>query len=639
MKKILFFLATLPLVAACVRETLVEEPGVKTFNCFTVSVEETEMTKVHTEEGGVIKWDSWDCIGIYSDIQGPVPYYRYANGVFLGDEVSGTQFFAFYPYSDFTYDENNPQKLIFNNTGGSYYENNNYHWFVPMVAKSNDNHLHFRQTGGALRFRIYASFPIQRVILNSNSISMEQLFGPSLVDMCNEIPYLERINSEKTYTSKEVWAGSASFNEGNDVWFSLCPGNIGGGFNVEIQGIVPHSDEPFTFIKETKKPVLIERGKMKTYVINLDEEVGFTSYGKLSLSQEEAIISPSGGNVTVKLVYGGRWKVESDASWCSVSPSEGALDAALRIEVDASDGSQDRVANLTVSSLDDSQQKVICIKQISTASAADWRNCRFGHHSLLIKFTSVYCEFSQMFNDNWNSLDASTRENCHRIDTYGNLLSSDTGPGDPFYVEGVNRLESLYQIGGYPFGILDGRTLIENRTDASYFRELFNVPIQDQKEVYPATTGIAFSSTLLGKEVTVEGMVYAHEAEDYKLTVYLIEDGVPYADTTFDLMLRASLSDILGDVFTISEKNGTYSFRYSASLPDTVNPENLSVLISTYRKFGEHPVIRSHYYGEYYVDNCRKAPLGDTAVLETYGYLDNNGGNEGLQPGDEIIVE
>ena len=125
------------IISGCVKNVLIqEETGVKTFDCFTVSFEDTPLTKAYLEEDGSMKWDDLDCIGIFSDIQAPVPFYRGDDGKFYGGEVTGTQFYAYYPYSGFEYDEENPTKLkwVYSLTG-----NYNSQWAIPMVSKSSNS--------------------------------------------------------------------------------------------------------------------------------------------------------------------------------------------------------------------------------------------------------------------------------------------------------------------------------------------------------------------------------------------------------------------------------------------------------------------------------------------------------------------
>ena len=43
---------------------------------------------------------------------------------------------------------------------------------------------------------------------------------------------------------------------------------------------------------------------------------------------------------------------------------------------------------------------------------------------------------------------------------------------------------------------------------------------------FPPVTGISFTSSLNGSTITVDVKIYAKKADDYRVTVLLLEDGV-----------------------------------------------------------------------------------------------------------------
>jgi hypothetical protein len=137
------------------------------------------------------------------------------------------------------------------------------------------------------------------------------------------------------------------------------------------------------------------------------------------------------------------------------------------------------------------------------------------------------------------------------------------------------------------------------------------------------------------KTISVRGKIYSHKAETFKLTVYLVENGVELYSNRYDNVLRMSLTETLGDEFVIEGTNSIYNFQYTVSVPDEYNANNLYVLVFVQRQYGNQTVLRDDEYGEYYVDNCRKSKLGEIARLETYEYA-SGGGNEGYGEDDEI---
>lgn len=99
-----------------------------------------------------------------------------------------------------------------------------------------------------------------------------------------------------------------------------------------------------------------------------------------------------------------------------------------------------------------------------------------------------------------------------------------------------------------------------------------------------------------------------------------------------------SLSDVDGEMFTVSEDFQVKPFRYSVSVPAAYVLENLRVLVYIQRAFGLDPVNQSGGYGSYFVDNVGTAPVGGylRLALEGGGGGTGGGNNEGITPGDDI---
>ena len=239
---------------ACVREETVDT-GVKTFDCFTVSVEDSPMTKVHMEDGGAVKWDVGDCIGVYSDMQAPVPYYRGEDGKFYGEKVSGKTFYAFYPYSERAYDSENPSIIKYNLWDSS---------SLPMVAKSKENRLVFKQTCGILHFAVYGEQKLKSIQLLAND--QEVLEGEGVIDLEDNTPIFRITDENHIFWRKYTCQNPVllSITEAFDVYFILPPMKFSDGFSVELQyedGVVS---------KTTFKPVTISRSVMTNYSVDVD---------------------------------------------------------------------------------------------------------------------------------------------------------------------------------------------------------------------------------------------------------------------------------------------------------------------------------------------------------------------------------
>lgn len=267
MKNRILFISALLIAMACQREAAGDETVIKTFSCFTVSVEKAEMTKAHMDEGGVVKWDVDDCIGVFSDKQAPVPYYRGEDGKFYGDEISGTQFYAFTPYHRFEFSEDHPLQLrarISDGTVGS-----GYFW-APMVAKGKDNTLSFKQTAGLLHFQIKSKGPVTiKLVGNDNEV----IGGWGDIDLSSEKPELSLAEGNE---DSWCWPGEAinPWSESAfDCYFPVPAMTFGSGITLEFF-YRDENDQEKSIKRTTLKSVSISRAQMKSFaLVDVDSDI------------------------------------------------------------------------------------------------------------------------------------------------------------------------------------------------------------------------------------------------------------------------------------------------------------------------------------------------------------------------------
>lgn len=243
-------------IAACAREVVEpDNTGFKTFDCFTATVEESELTKAHLENFSSVKWDVGDSIGVFSDTQGPVPFYRGADGKFRGDKITGTKFYAYYPYEEGVYDSTSP--MVLKMSSG---------FVLPMVAKTSDNNLVFKQTGSLLHFSITGSVTLNSVTLKGNS--GEKINGSFRVNMEDDVPVLsssEGIAESMVFTPASPVQLSST--ENYEVCFVLPPISFESGFSLTV-----NYDEDASITKKTTKSISISRASVRKYsLVNLDE--------------------------------------------------------------------------------------------------------------------------------------------------------------------------------------------------------------------------------------------------------------------------------------------------------------------------------------------------------------------------------
>ena len=265
---VLCFFAFSFCIYSCVIEQTQVEVYEKTFDCFEVTIhpiEDENGTKASLGGLNKVRWTIGDEIGIFSDQQGVVKYVlSEENGKFYGEPVTGTCFYAFYPYSDNAYDENDPMKLKMNLSANS----------IPMVAKSSTNSLLFKQTVGILHFRIKWDKKLFGALLKSNQ-NNEALFGDGYVDLSEDAPKFVLNKGNQVISAQPVWLDSSpDETDGRIVYecsFLLPEMEMEQGFNVSFSA-VGDDNKTSQIWKITKKECAIARGKIKSYkLLDIDQ--------------------------------------------------------------------------------------------------------------------------------------------------------------------------------------------------------------------------------------------------------------------------------------------------------------------------------------------------------------------------------
>lgn len=258
-------------------------------------------------------------------------------------------------------------------------------------------------------------------------------------------------------------------------------------------------------------------------------------------------------------------------------------------------------------------------------------NKTFFHRSLGMRFTADWCGYCPNMAAAFSTVQEQLSGKFEVVNLHGS--------GSGLYFSSTGALESQYGISGYPSGIVDGRTDIPNFTEQSAIVSLVTSTISETESTYPTVSGISFNSSISGQTLTADVTLYLKKADNYKVTVVVLEDGIVgyqanyYGDTYYDYVhdgvARIAMSDITGDSFTTSSDNQTRTFSYSAEIPADYVKDNLRILVYVQRAYGSQPVISSGNYGGYYVDNCASAKAGTSLDLVTVEDMEDiGGGNE-----------
>ena len=307
--KYLAFIFIVIFLSACNMEKEVMDNTFKTFDSFVAHVEGTMGTKVHMEDGGTVIWDESDCIGIYSDSQAPVPYTLGEDGLFHGEPISGTHFYAFYPFDAFEYSDEYPMKLKTCIEDAIFADEK---LLVPMTANSFDNVLNFKQTCGILHFSIESgSLRFRNLYVRGND--GEILGGKGEIDLSMDNPVWELV--EEGYTEKNIQIPSAyEYEESLEVYVPIPVTDFSKGLSVEICYWDESVWNECFLEKSTDKTISVKRADMKSFAkLDLSSIINEKA-GELSLltSEREALIA------IFNALGGENWN--NKTNWCSNEP-------------------------------------------------------------------------------------------------------------------------------------------------------------------------------------------------------------------------------------------------------------------------------------------------------------------------------
>lgn len=337
--------------------------------------------------------------------------------------------------------------------------------------------------------------------------------------------------------------------------------------------------------------------------------------------------------VTVNVTSNLPWNVASDAAWCEVSPSSGENDGSFDITVSENVSYDSRIANITVSAVDGSLSRTIAVIQ-SPAQREEgddsWVEAEFVHRSLAFRFTADWCGFCPMM--------ATAMKDAQK-ELPGKLeVISVHGGGSGLACSASKTLANNYPIDGFPTGLVDGRTYIANYA-IPVTTSLIVEAVNETESKYETVTAASWTSKVSGSQVTLDLSAYIKKAGSYKITALLVEDKVisyqaDYNNGASDAyehngIIRAALSNVLGENVEVTEDAQVKTFTYSAELPSECNKDNVRVVVYIQRKDSDN---------SYYVDNTASAAVGKDKNLDMSSGSWSDG-NEGIVPGDDISIK
>ena len=324
------------------------------------------------------------------------------------------------------------------------------------------------------------------------------------------------------------------------------------------------------------------------------------------------------------------WMVDSDSDWCTVTPSSGSNDGSFIVSVTGNQSESVRLAGIEVVSADRSVCRTISVIQASVSSVSgddDWAKERFYHRSLAFRFTADWCGYCPMMA---TAMSDAQRELQGRLE-----VISVHGGGSSLACDASDAVTGNYPISGYPTGLVDCRTYVEN-SDIPVTTSRIVDAVKDTENTYETVTGTSWTSSVSGSEVVLNLSAYIKKSGSYKITALLVEDKfVAWQSGASDSyehngIIRAALSDPLGESFDVPEDGLIKNFTYVATVPSGCNLNNMRVVVYIQRL---NTLINS-----YYVDNAASMAVGKDKPLEIVSSGAWGDGNEGIVPGDDITL-
>lgn len=321
-------------------------------------------------------------------------------------------------------------------------------------------------------------------------------------------------------------------------------------------------------------------------------------------------------NVTTNMDY----YISSKPDWISEKSVEQTLTGFDHIFVaEANDSDSPRKGNIVFCNEDQNCIPVNVRQDVAPSEDDMWMYKDFWHRSLIMKFTGTWCGYCPMMDE---AMTIADQLNPDKFEVA--CLHYD----DIYQADFADVFTDRFGITSYPNGIQDSRVNVPNYSPISYTATLFGEVLKEQEDYLPPVTGISFTSSLRGSTVTADVKIYAKEADDYKVTVLLLEDGImgyqngADGDYEHNHVVRLALSNPSGDDVRIDSDNTIWSDSFSAVVPSGCDMSNLRLLVYVEKPFGsqENPqnVEYAIYndFGDYYVDNSRSEKVGVEAVLQ-----------------------
>ena len=613
MKNYWSYLIPLALLAGCTAEPLAtEENGGDNLMTLVADMGDGDTRTVRQDDGKVF-WSPGDEIAVFTKAGAPARFTssetQPKQRVSFQGKVDDKPYAASYLYAVYPYDPSTT------------FDGSTFHATVPALqtavedsfdpkaflsgGSSRTQSVSFKHLGGGVKFSVTEE-GITAVTLYG--VNEEPLAGQ--VDFAigsDGVPTLKSVPGPEAYVTLTAPDGG-TFEPGKYYHIATLPASLPDGFTLLFE-----REDGRVASRTVSKAVEIQR----THFLKLteaDSGLAFTDV-EFELLTPSVNLSAKGQDFVIRVRSYEEPHFDLYADWITFVKSKGdrRVGADYVFHVTRNKETEARTGFVSVCS--DTNCYMVDVNQ--EAPDGNWTTEEFVHHSLGMRFTATWCGYCPMMNTAFQMVKEEVGDKflyaCFYA-TSGNYGFADMGV-----------LEAQYAVDGYPTGIVDGRRIIGNMQQISATAANIISAIEETEANYPTVTGVEFSSALSGSTLSVNLDLFAHVADDYKLTVLVLENGIvghqtdyndgDHEDFVHDKVVRQALTSVSGDAVTMAEGDEK-SFTFSTEIPSGWNKSNLEILVYVQRPFGSQNRIQSGNYGDYYVDNASSAAVGTTAELE-----------------------
>ena len=466
--------------------------------------------------------------------------------------------------------------------------------------------LSFHHVCGGFKFSLTQP-GIERVIVQSKNESILTGCFSLEADEAGGRPYVgHHITQYFDYAELYAPAGK-TLAVGTDYHLVTRPTSLMDGFNMYFL-----KKDGTVAVRNVSKSVLVKYGHFAT-MMEVDRDLGWESFFEFSPSLGS--VGAEGGVFSLHVHSSGAYHVDaSNCDWIEEVGTDGFSflpeGADVRLSAAPNDGPA-RTGVVVICSDVTGNCYPVTVSQGSGEGAKVIR-----HHSLGMLFTATWCQYCPNMHRVFNRASERLGDRLETISLYD--------PSGKFGLDATSELFEYYHFNGFPSALVDARFFVDDISPASAPQSIEDA-VSESERFYPPVTAIALSSTKTGRTLTVQAEVFANVEDDFKITAFLVENGVigfqldgdtRVEDYRHDRVARVLVTNSsLGDPFRLAAGE-TKSFTYKATVPSSYNRENMEVLAYVQRQYGSRYRSQNGNYGDWYVDNCRVAPLGATVPLE-----------------------